>query len=92
MFVFEFRLYLIFHILRYIESRSQFEKFPWNLLSKIISVRIEYGLSLFGSKKDSSESTKQKEKEQENQITESEEKSTKAMSTIQSTIADLNTK
>ena len=45
-----------------------------------------------GVKKDSSESTKQKEKEQENQITESEEKSTKAMSTIQSTIADLNTK
>ena len=50
------------------------------------------GWSLFGSKKDSSESTKQKEKEQENQITESEEKSTKALSTIQSTIADLNTK
>ena len=45
-----------------------------------------------GVKKDSSESTKQKEREQENQITESEEKSTKALSTIQSTIADLNTK
>ena len=47
MFVFELHLLLlILRILRYIKSRSQFERFPWNLSSKTISVRIEYGLEL----------------------------------------------
>lgn len=46
----------------------------------------------FGAKKDSTESAKQKEREQENRLTESEEKSTKAMETIQENIMDLNKK
>lgn len=46
----------------------------------------------FGSKNDSSESTKQKESEQGNSLTASEEKATNAMKDIQDTIEDLNKK
>ena len=46
----------------------------------------------FGAKKDSTESAKQKEREQENQMSESEEKSTKAMLTIKEKIEHLNDK
>mgnify|MGYP000277096906 CR=1 FL=1 len=44
----------------------------------------------FGAKKDSTESAKQKEREQENQMSESEEKSTAAMKTIRKNIENLN--